>query len=56
MGDIVLAGSTSGTTTLTPTAIFDTTDGDSILFAPNNTNYQTYLKWVSEGNTLEQAD
>ena len=28
----------------------------SIPFAPDNTDYQTYLKWVSEGNTPEPAE
>ena len=28
----------------------------SIPFEPNNTDYQKYLKWVSEGNTAEAAD
>ena len=28
----------------------------SIPFAPDNTDYQAYLKWVSEGNTPEPAD
>ena len=28
----------------------------SFTFAPDNTDYQAYLKWVSEGNTPEQAD
>ena len=28
----------------------------SIPFDPDNTDYQAYLKWVSEGNTPEQAD
>jgi hypothetical protein len=27
-----------------------------IPIAPDNTDYQAYLKWVSEGNTPEQAD
>jgi hypothetical protein len=26
-------------------------DGASIPFDPDNTDYQAYLKWVSEGNT-----
>jgi hypothetical protein len=29
---------------------------DSIPFAPDNTDYQAYLKWVSEGNTPLPAD
>ena len=28
----------------------------SIPMDPDNTDYQAYLKWVSEGNTPEQAD
>jgi hypothetical protein len=28
----------------------------SIPFAPDNTDYQEYLKWVAEGNTPEAAD
>ena len=31
-------------------------DGAFIPFALDNTDYQAYLKWVSEGNTPEQAD
>ena len=31
-------------------------DNASIPFDPANTDYQAYLKWVSEGNTPEQAD
>jgi len=29
---------------------------DSIPFAPDNTDYQEYLKWVAEGNEPEPAD
>ena len=31
-------------------------DGCSIPFAPANTDYQAYLKWVAEGNTPLPAD
>ena len=31
-------------------------DNASIPFDPDNTDYQAYLKWVSEGNTPEPAD
>jgi hypothetical protein len=31
-------------------------DGWSIPFDPANTDYQAYLKWVSEGNTPLPAD
>ena len=29
---------------------------DSIPFAPDNTDYQEYLKWLAEGNTPEPAE
>jgi hypothetical protein len=32
-------------------SVIRTTDGAVIPFDPDNSDYQTYLKWVSEGNT-----
>ena len=37
-------------------AIIRTTDNVCIPFAPDNSDYQAYLKWLSEGNTPEPAD
>ena len=31
-------------------------DGWAIPLAPDNTDYQAYLKWVAEGNTPLQPD
>jgi len=31
-------------------------DGAFIPFNPDNTDYQDYLKWISEGNTPEPAE
>ena len=31
-------------------------DNAFIPFAPDNTDYQAYLKWVAEGNTPTPAD
>lgn len=31
-------------------------DNAMIPFAPDNTDYQAYLKWLDEGNTPEPAD
>jgi len=31
-------------------------DNATIPFDPANTDYQAYLKWVSEGNTPQPAD
>jgi hypothetical protein len=36
--------------------IFRVSDNTSIPFDPANTDYQAYLKWVSEGNTPEPAE
>jgi len=41
------------------TSVFRTNDDGKILsipFALDNTDYQAYLKWVSEGNTPLPAD
>jgi hypothetical protein len=37
-------------------AIIRTTDSVCIPFDPANTDYQAYLKWVAEGNTVLPAD
>jgi len=37
-------------------AILRVTDNAFIPFDPANTDYITYLAWVSEGNTPEPAD
>jgi hypothetical protein len=42
--------------TIVQTAIIRTTDGACIPFDPDNTDYQAYLKWVAEGNTLLPAE
>lgn len=31
-------------------------DNATIPFAPDNTDYQAYLKWLEEGNTPEPAE
>ena len=38
------------------TSVIRTTDGACIPFDPANTDYQAYLKWVSEGNKATPAD
>jgi len=42
--------------TTEPCCVIRLLDNASIPFDPANTDYQAYLKWVSEGNTPEQAD
>jgi hypothetical protein len=39
-----------------PICVIRTSDGTIIPFAPDNTDYQAYLKWVAEGNTPEPAE
>ena len=42
--------------TLSTTMIKRIADNAFIPFDPDNTDYQAYLKWVSEGNTPLPAD
>jgi hypothetical protein len=44
------------TFTVQKDTILRVTDGVFIPFAPANTDYQEYLKWLAEGNTPEPAD
>jgi len=37
-------------------SVLRVSDGATIPFAADNTDYQQYLKWVAEGNTPEPAD
>jgi hypothetical protein len=39
-----------------PTCIVRLSDNLHIPFAPDNIDYQEYLKWVAEGNTPQPAD
>jgi hypothetical protein len=39
-----------------PNSVNRIEDGVSIPFDPANTDYQEYLKWLSEGNTPEPPD
>lgn len=36
--------------------VYRLADNAFIPFAPDNTDYQAYLKWLDEGNTPEPAD
>jgi hypothetical protein len=42
--------------TISKSTIFKIDDSAFIPFDPANTDYQAYLKWVSEGNTPLPAD
>jgi|TARA_R100000482_G_scaffold86405_1_gene34764 hypothetical protein len=41
---------------LSPALIFRKTDSSWIPLNKENTDYQEVLKWVAEGNTIEDAD
>ena len=38
------------------TSVIRLSDMACIPFAPDNTDYQSYLKWIEAGNTPEPAD
>jgi|TARA_R110000765_G_scaffold341505_1_gene431596 hypothetical protein len=40
----------------TPTTVIDMEAGWCIPIDPTNTDYQSYLEWVEEGNMPEAAD
>jgi hypothetical protein len=37
-------------------SVIRTSDGACIPFAPDNTDYQAYLKWLADGNTPLPAE
>lgn len=45
-----------GTLSPNPIVVLRVQDNTCIPFDPANTDYQAYLKWLSEGNTPEPAE
>jgi len=39
-----------------PCSVIRLSDNAIIPFDPDNTDYQSYLKWISEGNTPQEAE
>ena len=47
---------TMGDTSTVVTLIYDSNEKWSVPISPGNRHYEQVLKWVEEGNTIEEAD